>query len=81
MAIDLLPATAADADLENEAGYWLTAVEQRGELWGFELLDGEQKPIVQFLYPDEVAATTARVAIADATWGASAILGVGELIG
>lgn len=79
MAPDLLPATV-NASLEDEAGYWLTAVVQHGEQWGFDLLDGERKPIVQFLYPDEVAAVTARIALADATWGAVAILPVGDLI-
>ena len=47
--VNLIPATAS-ASIDDQTGYWLTAAAQHGDRWGFELLDGEQKPIVQFLY-------------------------------
>ena len=62
MGLHRITLATAPSDVSGEAEYWLTHVREYDELFGFEVLEGEQRtPHRQFLYPTHDQAATARV--------------------
>ena len=63
--MDLHRLTLATGKTEDtgEAEYWIGAVRDYEDMFGFELYDFDQKSIAQFLYPDRVTAEIAHGAM------------------
>ena len=62
MELHRITLATAPSDVSGEAEYWLTEVREYDELFGFEILEGEQRtPHTQFLCPTHDQAATARV--------------------
>ena len=62
MELHRVTLATAPSDISGRAEYWLTEVREYDELFGFEILEGEQRnPHLQFLYSTHDQAAIARV--------------------
>lgn len=62
MELHRITLATAPSDISGETEYWLTEVREHEHLFGFEVLEGEQRnPHLKFLYATHDQAATARV--------------------